>query len=115
MPMGTNDKEKPDTIPVAQQKAEGVPDDQTVTVAEQRSDAFTDEDRAELDALRKDRKDRETKEEADRRKEEEARPPVSHYLHLANGEIVESAGTMTDHHGVAVIGAYPIEEREDDR
>jgi hypothetical protein len=77
-----------------------------------RSEDFSADDRAELTRLREERQKREDAEREAANKAEREKPPVSHYLHLANGETVESAGTMTDYHGVPVIGAYPIEERE---
>jgi hypothetical protein len=39
-----------------------------------------------------------------------APPPPSHYLHLENGQVVKSAGTMTHWHGLAVVNAVPISE-----
>lgn len=36
-------------------------------------------------------------------------PAPTHYLHLANGEVIESAGTMTHYKGQAVVLAVPKE------
>lgn len=115
--MANNDPFVKEVVPVAEQKKAGVPADETVSVADQKQgaslpDSFNDDDRAELTKLREDRQARETAQREADEKAERERPEISHYLHLANGETVESAGTMTDYNGIAVIGSYPVEERE---
>lgn len=70
---------------------------------------------AELRQLRQERQERQAAEEAAAAEEERNRPAPSHYLHLANGEIIESAGTMT-HYGpkaIPVIAVAPIEDRSE--
>ena len=37
-----------------------------------------------------------------------APPPPSHYLNLENGQVVESAGVMTNWHGLVVLNSVPI-------
>lgn len=39
-------------------------------------------------------------------------PKPIYWLHLANGEVIESAGQMTHYKGIQVIGCYPITEKE---
>ena len=34
--------------------------------------------------------------------------PSSHWLHLANGKVVEAQGTMTHYKGIPVVRAEPI-------
>lgn len=38
--------------------------------------------------------------------------PQQYWLHLANGEVIEAAGQMTQYQGIQVIGAYPVTEKE---
>jgi hypothetical protein len=71
---------------------------------------FTEEDAADLAALREERKARaaaEAEAEAERKRNA---PPISHYLTLADGRVIESAGTMTHYNGVMVINSSPVEE-----
>lgn len=71
---------------------------------------FTEEDAADLAAMRAERKARQ---EAEAEAAEEAKrnaPPISHRLHLADGRVIESAGTMTHYDGVLVVNSAPVEE-----
>jgi len=64
---------------------------------------LTDEEMAEYQAL----KAAQTKREEEAK--EDAPPPPDHWLHLANGQVVEYAGTMTHYKGVRVMNAEPME------
>lgn len=39
-------------------------------------------------------------------------PKPQYWLHLANGDVIESTGQMTHYKGIQVIGCYPITEEE---
>jgi hypothetical protein len=71
---------------------------------------FTEEDAADLAALRAERKaKKEAEEEAEAERKRNA-PPISHYLTLADGRVIESAGTMTHYDGIPVTHSAPVEE-----
>lgn len=71
---------------------------------------LTDSERAELDQLRAD------KAAADAAPAAPAIPPPppvqKYWLHLANGDVIETDGQMTMYQGIQVIGAYPVTEKE---
>lgn len=76
---------------------------------------LTDEEVAEFRRLRQEEKDR-NQQIADAEAEvERNKPPISHYLHLANGDVVESAGVMTHYQGMTVVNAVPVEAREEEK
>lgn len=79
------------------------------------SNGLTAEEVAEFRALRQADTDRKNAAQAEADRIEREKPPVSHYLHLANGDVVESAGTMTHYHGIVVMNQVPIEDRSDKR
>lgn len=79
------------------------------TMGSHGSPATDDELLAELRQLRQERQDREAAEAAAREEEERNRPAPSHYLHLANGEVIESAGVMT-HYGPDAIPVIAVAE-----
>lgn len=74
--------------------------------------SLTPEERDELNKLRAERAARDeqaAKAEADAKANE---PAPAFWLHLANGEVIESTGVMTHYKNIPVIGAYPITEME---
>jgi len=75
---------------------------------------LTDEEVAEFRRLRQEEADRKQAAQDEADEAEKNKPPVSHYLHLANGDVVESAGTMTHYNGMAVVNAVPVEERKEE-
>jgi hypothetical protein len=93
----------------ANQPPEGLEDSDTrisqTGFTEGNSGGFTDEDRAELAALREERKARE-KAAADEAERTKIVP--THYLLLDDGTTVESQGVMTHFNGHAVINHSPI-------
>lgn len=80
--------------------------------ARSQPETFTDEDRAELMALREERAQRRAEVEARAKAEKEAEPEPTHWLHLADGRIIESSGQMTHYKGIQVVGSYPITKEE---
>lgn len=76
---------------------------------------LTDEEIAEFRRLRQEDNDRTVAAREAAEKAEREKPPVSHYLHLANGDVVESAGTATHVNGMAVVNAVPVEFREEEK
>jgi hypothetical protein len=73
------------------------------------------EDAAELAEMRAERQAARKAAQEAAEEEERNRPKPTHYLHLANGEIIESAGVMT-HYGpnsIPVINVAEIEHREE--
>lgn len=77
-----------------------------------RKPALSDDERAELERLRQDKaaRDQADAEAAEKAKADE--PDPTHWLHLADGRVIESAGQMTHYKGIPVIGSYPIVEEE---
>jgi hypothetical protein len=75
--------------------------------------ALTDEEIAEFRRLRAEDEARRNAEDEAARKAEAERPGPSHYLHLADGSVIESAGTMTHYRGMLVLNSTPIEDREE--
>lgn len=70
-----------------------------------RTGSLDDEERAELERFRRDRAEREKVPEPGEE------PPNTHWLLLANGETVESAGVSTHYKDIPVIAAHPIVEK----
>jgi hypothetical protein len=74
---------------------------------------LTEDERAELDELRanRDKDNAATKAE----EEKQSKQPNTHWLHLANGDVVESKGVASHIDGIQVIGSYeiPAEKRSD--
>lgn len=68
--------------------------------------SLSTDERAELEALRAEKASQPPPPDPD------APPPNVYWLHLANGEVIESAGQMTHYKGIQVIGCYPITEKE---
>jgi hypothetical protein len=83
--------------------------------AEPSKSGLTDEEVAEFRRLRKEEADRNQATKDAEEKAEREKPPVSHYLHLANGEVIESAGVATHVNGMVVVNAVPVEEREEEK
>lgn len=100
-------KNKDDDLAPAGQR----PDDPSAP--SQKGGGLTDEEVAEFRRLRQEEKNR-NQQVADAEAEAERnKPPVSHYLHLANGDVVESAGVATHVDGMVVVNAVPVEDREE--
>lgn len=66
------------------------------------ADELTDEERAELNKLRAEKANSEKPKEA----VSEVTLPPTHWLWLANGEVLESNGVMSHHNGIPVVAAY---------
>jgi hypothetical protein len=71
---------------------------------------FTEEDAADLKAMRAEREARKAAEAEAEAEAKKNAPPISHRLLLADGRVIESAGTMTSYDGIAVIQSTPVEE-----
>jgi hypothetical protein len=82
-----------------------------MTYPEAHMGSLSDEDRAELDKLRQERADRQAAEEKAKADAPPDPDPI-YWLHLANGEVIESTGQMTHYKGIQVVGAYPITKEE---
>lgn len=78
------------------------------------TDELTADERAELDSLRAEKATpkQTLKEQAAEEEAAEAAKPT-HWLHLANGDVVESRGTSTLHYGVPVLNSSAIVDLTD--
>jgi hypothetical protein len=65
---------------------------------------LSEDERAELAQLRSEKASQPPPPDPD------APPKPTHYLHLADGQIVESAGVATHYNGQVVVNAVPISE-----
>lgn len=69
---------------------------------------LTAAERAELEELRAAKVQRDNQPPAENKPEENL--PDTHWLHLANGDVITARGTATHVGGVPVIGSYDIPE-----
>lgn len=63
---------------------------------------LTDDERAELENLRAEKASK----PADVPAEDTVTLPPTHWLHLADGNVIETNGVKSHHEGIPVIGAY---------
>lgn len=75
------------------------------------ADELTTDERAELMALRA--QNMGLKDNSATPVENGTTLPETHWLHLANGDVVKSNGVKSMHNGIQVIGAYEIPPVDD--